>query len=121
MESPYDGSQASIKTDIGKSRFVDIKKGEKQGDMLSAILFCIALATIVLKTEEVCKSGFYIGSFTLSNLSYADDITLLNECSLTKIVNELAEIGLEINLAKTESMFTDKKASTYFNHIMVNP
>ena len=35
----YDGSQASIKTDLGNSRFVNIKKGVKQGDMLSAIFF----------------------------------------------------------------------------------
>ena len=68
----------------------------------------------MLKTEEVCKSGFSIGGFTLSNLSYADDIALLNECSikLQEFVNELAEstkeIGLDINLKKTEYMSTSK-------------
>ena len=114
LKSLYDGSQASIKTDLGESRFVDIKKGVKQGDMLSAILFCVALAAVMLKTEEVCKSGFSIGGYTLSNLSYADDIALLNECSLKlqEFVNELAEnakeIGLEINLKKTECMSTAK-------------
>ena len=114
LKSLYDGSQASIKTDLGESRFVDIKKGVKQGDMLSAILFCVALAAVMLKTEEVCKSGFSIGGITLSNLSYADDIALLNECSLKlqEFVNELAknakEIGLEINLKKTECMSTAK-------------
>ena len=86
----------------------------KQGDMLSAVLFCVALAAVMLKTEEVCDSGFSIGGRILSNLSYADDIALLNECStkLQLFVNELAknakEVGLEINLAKTKSMSTDK-------------
>ena len=82
LKSLYDGSQASIKTDLGVSRFVDIKKGVKQGDMLSAILFCVALAAVLFKTEEVCGSGFSIGGIDISNLSYADDIALLNECSL---------------------------------------
>ena len=58
---------------------------------------------------------FSIGGHILSNLSYADDIALTNECSLKLqlFVNELAknakEIGLEINLGKTECMSTDKK------------
>ena len=114
LKSVYDGSQASIKTDLGCSRFVDIKKGVKQGDMLSAILFCVALAAVMLKTEASCGSGFSIGGRILSNLSYADDISLLNECptKLQNFVNELAknakEIGLEINLSKTKSMSTDK-------------
>ena len=62
----YDDSQASIKTDLGNSRFVNIEKGEKQGDMLSAILFCVALAAAMLKTEECCNSGFSIGGRILS-------------------------------------------------------
>ena len=115
LKSVYDGSQASVKTDLGNSRFVNIKKGVKQGDMLSAILFCVALAAVILKTEEECKSGFSIGGYILSNLSYADDISLINECpqKLQLFVNELSknakEIGLEINLGKTECMSTDKK------------
>ena len=68
----------------------------------------------MLKAEDVCNSGFSIGGCVLSNLSYADDIALLNECTakLQDFVNELAkiakEIGLEINLSKTKSMSTDK-------------
>ena len=114
LKSLYDGSQASIKTDLGNSRFVNIKKGVKQGDMLSAVLFCIALAAVMVKTEEVCNSGFSIGGRILSNLSYADDIALTNECpiKLQEFVNDLAKnaniIGLEFNLKKTESMSTDK-------------
>ena len=115
LKAVYDGSQASIKTDLGNSRFFDIKKGVKQGDMLSAILFCVALAAVLCKTEEACPGGFSIGGHILSNLSYADDIALLNSChtKLQEFVNELAknakEIGLEINLKKTHCMSTDKQ------------
>ena len=53
LKSVYDGSQASIKTDLGCSRFVDIKKGVKQGDMLSAILFYVALAAVMLSLIHI--------------------------------------------------------------------
>ena len=61
--------------------------------MFSAILFCVALAALMLKTEEVCNSVFSIGGRILSILSYADDIALTNECpiQLQLFVNELAK------------------------------
>ena len=114
LKAVYDDFQASIRTDLGNSRFVNIKKGVKQGDMLSAILFCVALAAVILKTEDNCQTGFSIGGRILSNLSYADDIALVNEClsHLQAFVDALSEnakeIGLEINLTKTNSMSTDK-------------
>ena len=82
--------------------------------MLSAIHFCVALGAVMLKTEESCNSRFSIGGRIISNLSYADDIALTNECpiKLQSFVNQLTinakEIGLKINLKKTESMSTDK-------------
>ena len=115
LKSLYDGSCASIKTDFGITRSLAIKKGVKQGDMLSAILFCIVLASVILKTEQQCSdSGFSIGGQILSNLSYADDIALLNKdiASLQEFINALTlnakEIGLDINLTKTECMTTAK-------------
>ena len=115
LKSLYDNSCATIKTDIGVSRNISIEKGVKQGDMLSAILFCIVLADVILKTEQQCPdSGFSIGGLILSNLAYADDIALINRDipNLQSFVNSLAtnakEIGLEINLKKTECMTTAK-------------
>ena len=114
LKAVYDDSQASIKTDLGNSRFVNIKKGVKQGDMLSAILFCVALAAVILKTEDSCQSGYPIGGRVLSNLSYADDIAVVNDClvHLQSFVDALSEnaqeIGLQINLSKTDCMTTDK-------------
>ena len=59
---------------MGFSRFVDIKKGVKQGDMLSFILFCVALASVMLKTEDAFNIGCSLGGRILSSLSYAYDI-----------------------------------------------
>ena len=89
-------SQASLKTDFRNIRFVQIKKGIIQGDMLSAILFCVALAAVILKTEEACNSGYPIGGCILPNLSYADDIALVNDClkNLQLFVDALSAIEL---------------------------
>ena len=46
LKETYDNSTASIKTDLGISKPVSILKGVKQGDVLSAILFCIVIASI---------------------------------------------------------------------------
>ena len=68
----------------------------------------------MLKTEESCNSRFSIGGRIISNLSYVDYIALTNECSIKvqSIVNQLTinakEIGLKINLKKTDSISTDK-------------
>ena len=82
--------------------------------MLSAILFCVALAAVILKTEDSCQSGYPIGGRILSNLSYADDIAVVNDrlTNLQSFINALSEnakeIGLHINLTKTNCMATDK-------------
>ena len=103
-----------IKADIGISRAVQILKGVKQGDIHSAILFCIVIAAIISKAESDCKSGFSIGGHPLPNLSYADDIAAINQSPkdlqafLDCIVKYSAEVGLFLNISKTECMSTDQ-------------
>ena len=112
----YQNSTAMIKSDIGISRAVQILKGVKQGDILSAILFCIVIAAIISKAESDCKSGFSIGGHLLSNLSYADDIAAINQSPkdlqafLDCIVKYSAEVGLFLNISKTECMSTDQNS-----------
>ena len=114
LKCTYDNSGACIKSDIGISRHIDILKGVKQGDILSAILFCIVIASIILKTESVCSSGFSIGGYLLSNLGYADDIAVLNNSSVNiqqyidTLTQNAKEVGLFINVKKTKCMSTNK-------------
>ena len=114
LKCTYQNSKACIKTDIGISRHFDILKGVKQGDILSAILFCIVIASIIYKTESSCNSAFSIGGHLLSNLGYADDIATLNysELEMQKYIDTLAknaeEVGLFINVSKTKCMTTNK-------------
>ena len=116
LKITYDNSTAAIKSDIGTSRQIKILKGVKQGDILSALLFCIVIATIILKAESECSSGYSIGGHLLSNLSYADDIAAIAKSSndlqkfLDLVVEYSAEVGLFVNVTKTECMTTDKNS-----------
>ena len=110
---------AVIKTGIGITLPVRILKGVKQGGVLSALLFCIVTAAIILKTESDCKSGFSIGGHLLSNLSYTDGIAATNasqeelQAFLDCVVKYSAEVGLFINASKTECMTTEKTNDLY--------
>ena len=118
LQNTYDESKSAIKTDIGITRFINIMKGVKQGDILAALLFCIVVASIILKTEEECDTGYPIGGQIISNLSYADDIAAMSHDShkLQEYVNILArhaeEVGLYINVSKTNCMSTAKVNKT---------
>ena len=117
----YLNSSAYIKTDIGITRPVDILKGVKQGDVLSAILFCIVIASIISKANSDCNSGYSIGGKLISDLSYADDIAAINssEEKLQQFVDCLvkysAEVGLFVNASKTECMTTKKDHNLIIN------
>ena len=64
--------------------------------------------------KPVCSSRLHIGGQLLSNLSYADDIAAVSksQIDLQNFLNSLArhatEVGLSINVSKTECMTTDK-------------
>ena len=127
LKLTYDNSTAAIQTDIGISRPVKILKGIKQGDVLSALLFCIVIAAIILKAESDCKSGLSIGGQLLSNLSYADDIAATNRSQkelqtfLDCLVKYSSEVGLFINISKTKMHHDRQKhQSTPYHQLQTN-
>ena len=112
LRNTYVGSKSRIKTDIGTTRFINILKGVKQGDVLSAVLFCVILAAILIEVEH--DTGYNIGGHLISNLGYADDMALLNENpkKLQIFLNAFCETaeksGLKINIEKTNAFTTAK-------------
>ena len=98
-----------------------ILKGVKQGDVLSALLFCIVISAIVTKAKEDCQTGFSNAGQLLSNLTYADDIALKNRIQqdlqqcIDSLVKHSAEVGLYINVSKTECMTTDPNTDLVLN------
>jgi len=77
---------------------------------LSAVLFCVALAFVLLKTEETCGTGFSIAGLIISNFGYDDDLAFVNNCPcklqefLITFAKNAEKIGLQINLSKSVCM-----------------
>lgn len=110
LKETYKGSKSKIRTDVGYSRFIDILKGVKQGDILSAILFCVLLAAILYDIEG--NYGYPIAGHQISNFGYADDLALIDDNfeRLQEFINKFCETaekaGLSINVSKTQAFTT---------------
>ena len=106
----YESSKARIRTDIGTTRLIDILRGVKQGDLASAILFCIALMVILIITLDGFDSGVSIGGEIITDKGYADDVTMITNSAvkmnfvLKKLSITSLEFGLSINIPKTRGM-----------------
>ena len=108
------GSRAKIKTDKGITDNIEIKKGSKQGDKISAIIFCVVIAMVFMITEEEVNSGFRIGGETITSLEYSDDSAIMSEelellqKFIDRFVVNCNKVGLKIHIGKTKSMTTNK-------------
>ena len=106
----YEGSSATIRTSVGNTRLINILKGVKQGDVLSAILFCLVISVITYRAFNNKNYGLSIGGILWSDLSYADDLAVVaeNKAQLVEMIEKLAEesahFGLKINFSKTKIM-----------------
>ena len=97
-----------IKTNTSLSDAVNIKKGVRQGCVLSPSLFNIYTEYIFRGLESM--PGVKVGGRLINNLRYADDTALMADSSedlqnlVTAVKNESAKLGLNINIKKTKSM-----------------
>lgn len=111
----YKQSTAHIKLENTTASF-KIERGVKQGDPLSPKLFNAVLESIFRNVDDETR-GIIINGEKLSNLRFADDVTLLeeNEENLQTQLNNLAEeslkVGLTININKSKIM-TNRKLTT---------
>ena len=106
----YQDSKAFIRTDIGKTRCISILRGVKQGDLLSAHLFCIVLSVILEQTFEGLEYGVRIGGEVHTDKGYVDDVGLITTSvqEMNIILDRLHDtallFGLNINITKTKIM-----------------
>ncbi|CAH2100226.1 unnamed protein product [Euphydryas editha] len=95
-----------------------IKRGVRQGDPISPMLFIAILESIIRKMDWN-DSGILIEGKYLSHLRFADDLVLLSESSsqLQQMIQALnsasKKVGLEMNLSKTMIM-TNATEKTIF-------
>lgn len=106
IQEMYMNLKAKIRTDI-LGPFFNIKKGVKQGDPLSPLIFSCALEQ-VFRNLEWEKNGIVINGKALNNLRFADDIVLIAKSpdellQMIKDLNEKAQMaGLHMNMSKTK-------------------
>ena len=108
IKNLYWQQTASIKTEDGQSSSFSIKRGVRQGCVLSPSLFNIYTENIFKEFEEL--PGIKLFGEYINNLRYADDTVLLAESEeeLQVLVDAVKEgsrkYGLEMNTKKTKTM-----------------
>ncbi|KIH59884.1 hypothetical protein ANCDUO_09874 [Ancylostoma duodenale] len=109
--SLYLNSPCCVKTDNGHTGFFEITTGMRQGCILSAILFNIALDYVMRKAMKFNGSGIgWNNEGRLTASDYADDIALLAESNgklqeaTTSLNREAKKIGLRISSEKSKVM-----------------
>ena len=104
---------------------VKIKRGVRQGCVLSPVMFNLYTEHIFRKTNHI--PGVNINGHNINNLRYADDTVLIaeDEASLqdlvTKVKDESEKCGLLMNIKKTKVMLLtkdtkEKKVSIHIDH-----
>jgi len=109
----YDGQEASVRTEVWEINSFQIGKGVRQGWILSLALFNFYADGVIRRagldeTEDWVRHGGY----TINNLRYADDLTLLagSQDSLCRILRALKsageKVGLYLNVKKITILST---------------
>lgn len=104
----YWHQKAAIRIKGELTPYTSIKRGVRQGCVLSPYLFNIYTEFIFRKTNEL--PGINMGGRNINNLRYADDTVLLTENetqlqTLTTAVKKNSEdVGLDMNVKKTKVM-----------------
>ena len=106
------------------SAFQKIKRGVRQGCVLSPDLFSLYSEIIMRNIEG--QPGVWVGGHNINNLRYADDTVLIseNEKDLQQLLNivesKSKKKGLELNSKKTEVMVISRKEEPPLINITIN-
>ena len=80
LRSLYAGQEATVRTGRGKTGWFQIRKGVRQGCILSPCLFNFYAEYIMRNPGlEEAKAGIKTARRNISNLRYTDDTTLMEE------------------------------------------
>uniref|UniRef100_A0A803TXW0 ribonuclease H n=1 Tax=Anolis carolinensis TaxID=28377 RepID=A0A803TXW0_ANOCA len=113
LRNLYKDQVATVRTDHGTTDWFKIGKGVWQGCILSPYLFNLYAEHIMRRAGiDESKAGVKISGRNINNLRYADDTTLMAESEeelrslITKVKEESAKAGLQLNIKKTKIMVT---------------
>ena len=111
LRNLYAGLEATVRTGHGTIDWFQIRKGVRQGCILSPCLFNLYAEYIMRNAGlEEAQAGIKIAGRNINNLRYADDTTLMAESDeglrspLMKVKEESEKVGLTLNIQKTKIM-----------------
>ena len=111
LRNLYAGQEATFRTRNGTKDWFQIKKGVRQGCILSPCLFNFYAEYIMQNAWlDEAQAGIKIAGRNISNLRYADDTTLTAEVEkelkslLMKVKVESEKVGLKLNIQKMKIM-----------------
>ena len=96
-----------------RSESVTIERGVRQGCVLSPDLFSLYTQIVMDEMKEI--PGVKIGGRNINNIRYADDMVVMAETEeglqalMNKLEEECRNVGLRININKTEVMGVTKR------------
>ena len=114
LEGAYRDTFSAVRTDGDLTDWFATIVGVLQGCVLSPLLFNIFLEIIMALAMEGSETGAVVNGEIFGNLRFADDIATLaeRECDLQESVEKIFEVGkqlgLAINIDKTEIQFLGK-------------
>ena len=106
----YENAKSKVRTNFGTNLFQPLK-GVRQGDISSAILFCINLLANLIFVYDDIECGFKIAGMILSYIAFPDDVALITYTALEmnillkRLRTQSKNFGLSINISKTKVMF----------------
>ena len=110
LRNLHAGQEATVGTGHRTTDWFQVGKGVCQGCILSPCLFNFYAEYIMRNTGlEEAQTGIKIAERNISNLRYADDITLMAESEelkslLMKVKEESEKVGLKLFIQKTKIM-----------------
>ena len=113
LSNLYWRQTATVRIDGEHSEETSIRRGVRQGCVLSPDLFNLYSENILREIKDI--KGISMGGYNLNNLRYADDTVLMahSEHALQNMLDTVEAAsekrGLTLNISKTEAMTISKK------------
>ena len=111
LRNLYAGQEATVRTGHGTMDWFQIRKGVRQGCILSPCLFNFYAEYIMRNAGlDEARAGIKISRRNINNLRYADDTSLMAESKeelkslLMKVKEESEKVGLKLTIQKTKIM-----------------
>ena len=120
LRNLYAGQEATVRTSHGTMDWFQIRRGVRQGCILSPCLFNLCTEYIVQNARVgEAQAAIKIARRNISSLRYADNTTLVAENKeelkslLIKVKEESEKAGFKLNIQKTKIMVSS-------HHFMAN-